>query len=119
MILLGFSLFVFMLRKQGVSFSIVAGQNTDPYFFAGVFSILIPLFTGFFLEMIMVGIRAKKSALEITKDVGKDVAAATAVALLDVIIGGGGSADNRTSGDGRASGGGGGAFSGGGASEGF
>lgn len=114
MILLVFTLFMFMLRKQGVSFPIAAGQSTDPYFFAGALSILIPLFLGFCLEVIMAGICAKKSASEITKD----VTVMTAAAVLDGMVSGGDSTDNRTS-DSEGPSGGGGGFGGGGASGGF
>jgi hypothetical protein len=68
MILLGVYLFFFVLKKYGVSFPIDAGQNTDPFFFAAVLGILLPLILQVILIKVLQGIVLKRSALEIAKE---------------------------------------------------
>ena len=74
MILFGFFLFVFILKRSGVSFPLVAGQSTDPYFFAALASILAPLILQIIIIKILKGIVLQHSTVEIAKDVGKDIA---------------------------------------------
>lgn len=91
MILLGVFLFNLILRKSGVSFPIAAGQSTDPFFFAAVFGILIPILLQVFVDKILKGIVLKRSFMEITKEVGRDIAATS----IETLIGGGSETDDR------------------------
>jgi len=122
MTIVGLFLFFFLLKRYGVSFPIAAGQNTDPYFFAGIVGILTPLIIQVFILKVFKGILLKHSALEIAREVGKDVAVTTgeimASTVLDVLTGSSGSSSSRSSSGDRA-GGGGGQFGGGGASGGY
>lgn len=96
MIILGIALFKFLLYKQGVSFPIAAGQSTDPYFFAGMAAVVVPFFLIVYVFKVMRGIIEKRSALEIAKDVGKDIAVAAAETVIDAFSSGGGSKSGST-----------------------
>lgn len=111
MIILGVALFKFLLHKQGVSFPIAAGQSTDPYFFSGLAAVLVPFFLINYVFMVMRGIIQKRSAGEIAKGVGKDIAIAAAETVLDAFSsgsdseGGGASSGSDINGGGGQSGG--------------
>ncbi len=123
LILLGVCLFFFILKTYGVSFPIVAGQSTDPFFFAAVIGILFPLILQFFLIKILRGIVLKHSALEIAKEVGKDMAVSAvevaAGTILDAVTGSDGTTGRLSSSSSGGTTGGGGDFGGGGASGGY
>jgi uncharacterized membrane protein YgcG len=122
MILLGLFLFVFILNRSGVSFPLVAGQSTDPYFFAALASILAPLILQIVIVKILRGIIMKHSSAEIAKEVGKDVAITIAevavITVVDAFVGGSGSNDSQSSSSGEETGARG-NFGGGGASGGY
>ncbi|OQX13790.1 MAG: hypothetical protein BWK76_15645 [Desulfobulbaceae bacterium A2] len=119
---LGLALFFFMLRTSGVSFPLVAGQSTDPFFFAGVFAVIVTCLLQAIITQIFRGIVQKRTALDIAKEVGKDLAVASVTvvvgAALDAAAGGDGRTGSRSS-SGGGSQGGGGSFGGGGASGSF
>ncbi|OQX19889.1 MAG: hypothetical protein BWK76_03075 [Desulfobulbaceae bacterium A2] len=118
MIGLGLLIFLGILKKTGATLPLVAGQSTDPFFFAGVAALVIPLLLLVYITKILQGIAQRRTALEIAKDVGKDLAVAVAATALDALSSGGGGTDNRSS-SGGGNQGGGGSFGGGGASGSF
>ena len=122
MILFGFFLFVFILKRSGVAFPLVAGQSTDPYFFAALASILAPLILQIIIIQILRGIVLQHSTVEIAKDVGKDIAVTiaevAAITMVDALAGGNGSTNSQSSSNGERKGEGG-NFGSGGASGGY
>lgn len=116
-------IFFFILRKSGASFPIAAGQSTDPFFFGGVFAIVIPLIIYvFFIDKVLRGIVMKRSSADIAKDVATDIAKTAAVmaaeVVLDAALGGSSAGSHSSSGSGGTKGGGG-ESGGGGASGGY
>lgn len=109
MLMLGAGLFKLMLMKQGVSFPIAAGQSTDPYFFAFLVAVIAPLLLILLLFQVLKGIIQKRSALEIAKEVGKDIAVTVvqvaAESVLDSLSSG--SSSNKASSSSDIKGGGG------------
>ncbi len=74
MIPLGLLIFVLVQRKSRESFPIAEGQRTDPFFFGGLFAILIPIIIYVFVDKALRGIVMKRSSADIAKDVAIDIA---------------------------------------------
>lgn len=110
--------FYVLLRVNNVSFPIQAGQDTTPYFFSAVFSLLAPLLLLYYVYVIMEGIVQKRSAMDIAKDVGKDIALKGIGMAAGALLNSDGTTGSKSSSSENVSGGGG-SFGGGGASSGF
>lgn len=118
MLLFGIFLFLFILKKSAVPLFPVAGQSTDPYFFAFLAAVLAPLILQLIILSILRGIAMKHTATQIAKEVGIAVAEVAAITVVDALVSGGGPTSGKTS-SGSGKSGGGGEFGGGGASGGY
>jgi uncharacterized membrane protein YgcG len=110
--------FFLIFRASGGVFPPVAGGSTDPYFFAGVFAVVLPFLLWLIVDHILHGVVMKRSGREIAAEIAKEAALAAGVAVLDAVLGGGGS-DSRSSSSSGDTSGEGGQFGGGGASGSF
>ena len=115
--------FVAFVKMQKVPLFPVAGQSTDPYFFASMLTLVVSLLLLALIMYILTGIYRKQTAAEIAKELGRDIlhdgAEAAAVTLLDALVGGGGDSQSSQSSSRDQVSGGGGQSGGGGASGGF
>jgi hypothetical protein len=99
--LLGFVIFIAILRHYGVSFPMVAGQSTDPFFFATLAAVIIPVLLLCYIEKVFRSMAQKRSIGQIVKDIAKEMAVDSAKvaagAVLDALIGGDQEMDDSTS----------------------
>lgn len=110
--------FFLIFRAAGGIFPPVAGGSTDPYFFAGVFAVVLPFILWLIVDHILHGVVMKRTGGEIAAEIAREAALAAGVAVLDAVLGGGGS-DSRSSSSSGGTSGEGGQFGGGGASGSF